>query len=348
MAKHTRRAFLATALPGTIAIGSSIAAFEPLLSASPKSQIPAAAQTRSYTSAKAALELAGKFSGWLESVEGGRAESDVVLEKIGLDHIQHKHLAGVKYDDITVNCGTGMSKSFYDWIGATCDKKFARNSGAIVIADFNYKPISRMEWFNALISEVGFPALDAGSKDPAKMTVSIRPELTRMVATSGAPNVITGGRSVQKAWLPSNFRLKIDGCPDACTRVSKIDALTVKTVLSSNPAGDLRNYQTQPVYLNVSNLVITADEAHSAELYQWHEDFVIKGNNGRDKLRGGTLEFLTPDLREILFTLTFRGLGIFRLNPESVVAGAENIRRVKAEMYCEDIGFTYGPSAAVA
>ena len=26
-----------------------------------------------------------------------------------------KHLAGVKYEDITVNCGTGMSKGFYEW-----------------------------------------------------------------------------------------------------------------------------------------------------------------------------------------------------------------------------------------
>jgi len=26
-----------------------------------------------------------------------------------------KHIAGVKYEDITVNCGTGMAKGFYNW-----------------------------------------------------------------------------------------------------------------------------------------------------------------------------------------------------------------------------------------
>ena len=39
--------------------------------------------------------------------------------------------------------------------------------------------------------------------------------------------------------------------------------------------------------------------------YKWHEDFVIKGNNGEDKEKGGTLEYLTADLKDVLFTLTF-------------------------------------------
>ena len=62
----------------------------------------------------------------------------------------------------------------------------------------------------------------------------------------------------------------------------------------------------------------------------------------------------------MLFTLTFKHLGIFKLTPEKVEAGSENIRRVKAEMYCETdstfktarrrgrtIGDLDGPVAAV-
>jgi len=78
--------------------------------------------------------------------------------------------------------------------------------------------------------------------------------------------------------------------------------------------------------------------ADPAEFYQWHQDFVIKCNNGRDREKIGTLEFLTPDHKEALFTLTLRGLGIFKLTPE---AGNEMARRVTAEMYCDDIGFAH-------
>jgi hypothetical protein len=43
-----------------------------------------------------------RAGGWISSVEGGHATADVVNEKVGPDHIVHKHIAGVKYEDITV------------------------------------------------------------------------------------------------------------------------------------------------------------------------------------------------------------------------------------------------------
>ena len=80
-----------------------------------------------YTAGKFALDLGRHSSpGWIQSVEGGHATADVVVEKVGADIIQHKHIAGVKYEDITVNCGTGMSKAFYEWIQASLDHKHTR------------------------------------------------------------------------------------------------------------------------------------------------------------------------------------------------------------------------------
>ena len=85
----------------------------------------------------------------------------------------------------------------------------------------------------------------------------------------------------------------------------------------------------------------------SDELYQWHEDFVIKGNCTQDKERVGALHYLGSDLKE-LFTLEFSGLGIFSLTPEKHEAGSENIRRIKAEMYCEQISFAPGQGSVFA
>jgi hypothetical protein len=348
MKEQSRRQFLGKTLPGIAFAGAGWMAVRPSLSvrAEPQQLPPAAGAQRSYSAGKFALELDGQFAGWIDPPEGGSGMSDVVVEKLGPDHIQHKHIAGVKYEDLVVNFGPGMSKATYDWIKAGLDKQFIRKNGAIVTCDYDNRIVSRMQWFNALISEVAFPACDAASKSTAKMTIKITPEYTRFLAEkAGAAYTAYKGQVLQKRWIPANFRLQIAGCQTACSRVNKIEAITVKTVIDTKAVGAVREYQTAPSHLDVPNLTVTTSEATAAEFYQWHEDFVIKGNNGDDKERGGTLDYITPDFREALFTLTFRHLGIFKLAPDKVEAGSENIRRVKAELYCEDIGFAYGAAA---
>jgi len=303
----------------------------------------ATANGRGYVAGKYGLDLDGVMAGWVWSVEGGHATSDVVVEKLGMDHIQKKHIAGVKYEDISITCGTGMSKHLMEWIKATLDLKYMRKNGAIIAADYDHKEHSRLTFTNALITEFGMPALDAASKDAAKMTVKWKPEYTRQQNTpagsqAGKFNI---NQAVQKKWLPANFVLKIDGLDMACKRVNKIEALVVKQKVVEHAVGEERDYQQEPALVEYPNLVITFPESHADEFYKWHEDFVIKGNNGDDKEKGGTLEYKTPNLKETLFTLTFHHLGIFKLTPEKVEAGNEQIRRIKAEMYCEQITFDY-------
>jgi len=313
--------------------------------------MPITADKRGYVAGKYAIEIGGILAGWVGSVEGGHATSDVVSEKLGPDHIVHKHIGGVKYEDISVSCGTGMSKALYQWIKDSFDHKYTRTDGAIITANYDYKEHARLTWHHALITEIGFPALDAASKDAAKMSIKFSPEFTRYTTTTDGPSIAggkygLGDKQQQKKWLPANFRLKIDGLD--CTRVNKIEAIVVKQKVIENPIGELRDYEKEPAHLEIPNLVVTLAESHSKEFYDWHEDFVIKGHNTDGFEKGGHLEFLTPDLKETLFTLNFFHLGIFKLTPEKVEAGSENIRRVKAEMYCENIEFLYSQSAVWA
>jgi phage tail-like protein len=287
-----------------------------------------------------ALEIDGVMMGWVESASGGNAVADVVTEKPGADSLQRKHIGNVKYEEITITVGAEMSKEFYQWIQNSFDRKYTRKSGSIIAADFNYKEISRLDFTNAMMMEVGMPALDAASKDAAKMTIKIMPEFTRHQKGSGNTVKLAPGRS-QKQWLPSNFRLNIDGLEEATPRVNKIEALTIKWKIVDLAGGETRDYEQEATSVEIPNLVITVDESHARSLYDWQDDFVIKGNNGQEKERGGTLEYLTPNLKEALFTLKFGHLGIFKLTPDKMEAGSENIRRVKAEMYVEEMRFSF-------
>lgn len=311
--------------------------------------MPITADKRSYVAGKYAIELDGINAGWVWSVEGGHATADVVVEKMGSDHLQRKHIGNVKYEDMTVTCGTGMSKAFYTWIQDSFDHKYSRKNGAAITADFNYKEHSRINFFNALITEIGMPAQDAASKDAAKMTIKFANEYTRYLPAKGGGASIGGGKfpanaAVQKQWKNNTFRLVIDGFD--CTRVNKIEALTVKQKVIEQAVGEMRDYEKEPGHVEIPNLVFTLPESHAEEVFKYHEDFVIKGNCSQDKEKGGTLTYLAQDLKTELFSLTFVQLGIFKCTPDKTDAGSEQVRRVKVEMYCEDIQFNYNSKYA--
>ena len=55
--------------------------------------------------------------------------------------------------------------------------------------------------------------------------------------------------------------------------------------------------------------------------------------------KSGTLEYLAADLKAVLFTLSFAGLGIYRLHRPRLQSGAETVARVTASLDCEQILF---------
>lgn len=295
---------------------------------------------RGYTAGKYGLELDGVLAGWVSKVSGGGATADVVSEKIGPDHVVKKHLAGVRYEDILVEAGTGMSKAFYQWIEDTFGGKYTRKNGAIIAADFNFKEHGRTDFNHGLLTELTLPALDAASKDAAKMTLRIQPEFTRTIKGSGKQLATSGGKVVvQKKWLPANFRLDIPGLD--CKSVNRIEPLVLKEKVVDNPVGELRDYQKEPAHGEFGNLTVTLAESHADSWYKWFDDFVVKGNCGEDKEKSGSLAYLTPDMKTELFRVTFSNLGIFKLAEEHIEAHSEGVRRVKAELYVERMQFDY-------
>jgi len=298
-------------------------------------------EKRAYTAGKYALEVGGITAGWIQKFSGGSATAEVVTEKLGIDHLARKHLAGVKYEDIVLEVGTGMSKGFYEWIKAAWDGKVIRKDGAVIVADHDFKEQSRKTFYRALITETLLPALDAASKDAAKMTVKLTPESVRTITGSGKQTSTPGGKAeVQKKWLPANFKLEIPGLD--CTRVNKIGELVVKQKVVEHATGELRDYEKEAASLEYGNLAVTMAESHADSWYKWFEEFVIKGNCGQDQEKSGSLTYLASDTKTELFRVSFSNLGIFKLAEEHVEAGSEGIRRVKAELYVEQMQFQYG------
>jgi hypothetical protein len=293
---------------------------------------------RSYASGNFFFELDGVTCGFIKSVEGGSASAEVINEPAGPSHYVKKHIGNPKYEDFSLQIDLSMEKSVYDWIAAAWNGKFLRRDGSIQAADYNMNIKSEREFFNALITETTIPAMDASSKEPCYLTLKFAPELTRFKKASGK---LTSqlSKGVQKRWLPANFRLVIDGLD--CTKVSKVDAFTVKQTVLSDPIGEMRDYQKEPGKLEFPNLTITLAESAAETWLDWHEDFLIKGNSGHDQERSGALTFLSPDLKKELARVDFFHLGIFRLAPEKPEPQTEGIKKLVVGLYCERMEFAY-------
>jgi len=297
---------------------------------------------RAYTVGKYGLEIKGNMAGWVKELDGGHAVADVIAEKVGADHLQRKHLGPLKYEEISLKAGAAMSKDFFEWINTGFNQtsySAGRRDGACVFANYDNEEISRLTFTNGLITEFGMPALDASSKDAALLSLKFQPEITKKETRGGGKLQQKMDIKKAKMWTPAFFRLEIDGCD--CTKVNKVDAITIKQKVTQNAVGQLRDYQSEASYVEVPNLVITMAESHSDDFYQWHQQFVVMGKCDQGNEKGGALHYLAADATTELFTINFVQLGIFKISPEKVEAGGEPVRRVKIEMYCEDMKFGY-------
>jgi hypothetical protein len=288
---------------------------------------------RSYSTGKFALELDGNHAGFVSAAEGGLAFGDVVKEA-GDYFFFKKHLGNAGYRDIRLEFGADMDPSVYNWIALALQGEHVTLSGAIVGVNFNNDVISRLEFQRAQITEVTFPAMDATSKDAARLSIVLSPEQT-VLNRKASGKLNAKATKTQKRWLSSGFRLSIDGV-DA-TRVSKIDAMTVK--LPRATFGECYSCENlpPPALVDFPDVVVTVTEPADS-FYDWFETFVIKGNNGDGQEKGGTLAYLAPDMTT-LFSIKLSNLGIFSVMPEGNGAAGDSIQRLLAAMYCESMEF---------
>lgn len=290
---------------------------------------------RSYVSGNSRLTLDGTNVGVLKSVDGGSIFAEVINEPMGADKVVHKHIGQPKYQDFTLQIGFGMAKPIYDWISASWTGNYQRKNGEVVAMDMNLNPTSTKQFFNALVTEVTMPALDAASREPGYMTVKFAPEYTRNAKAPSDPKsgANSTARGEQKSWIPSNFRLEIDGMDTS--KVNKVEAFTVKQSAVQNSVGDARDQQREPAKLEFPNLKITMAESSVDAWNTWLDDFVIKGNNGQDKEKNGTIYYLATDRQTVLAKVKLFNMGIIRIDGAQDEANSDQIRRVTVELYVE-------------
>jgi len=278
------------------------------------------------------------FCGIARNVAGGAVVSDVVTEKIGPGHFSKKHLGGVRYEEFEMDIGFAMAKPVFDWIHETWKILYPRRSGSVLACTDKREVKSERKFLNAVLTETTIPTLDRGAKEPAWLRVKFAPEKIELVKASGKASG-ADAHHPEKQLLPSNFTLEIPGLD--CSKVQKIESLTVRQSVAQHPVGELRDYALEPATLSFPNLRITFSEVSVDPWMSWFDDFVVKGNCGEDKEKSGTLKLLSPN-QQPLASIALFNLGIFRLGSIDSEAGMDGRKLARAELYCERMEFKLG------
>lgn len=287
------------------------------------------------------LELEGKLAGRFSRFSGGDVSADVVVERVAGGQTSHKHLGSVKYGDIVLDCGTGMSRAFYDWVGSTFSGKLMRKTGAVIELNPKSKRKGRLDFTSALVKSLVLPELNRSAKDDAFMTVTVSPERTSYSASDGPQDLGVYTSASPKAWGVGAFRIQIDGLSKECSHVTFISSLKLERKIVPEKVGETRDPVSEPGALEFPNIALKLPGSFADGFRKWADDAVVKGNA---KERDGSIDFFAPGSTSPYFNLKLDGLGIFGM---AYAAGGRTSTAlpVTVNLYCEKMTFSAGPAA---
>jgi hypothetical protein len=295
---------------------------------------------RSFAAGHFGLELDHyKVSAYIKSVEGGFGKANVTDEAVGADVNHIKHLSTREIEPFSVELGLSGCKSILMWIQDSWNKKFARRSGQVAHADFNKFGQFEHEFIDALIMETAFPALDGSSREPGYLKVKFLPEqvTSKQVQTA---RILAEIMPQQKMWQNSAFRMQLAGLD--MKSVAKIDGFTIKQGVKAMHIGNQAFPQLEPTKIEFPDLSVHLSLAHSAGVKAWY-DQTIPGVRDPAVEKNGAIEFLTPDLRQVIFTVKLFEVGIknFSINRSEGLQDA--IKRAKVDLYVGRMELVPGP-----
>jgi hypothetical protein len=300
-------------------------------------------QNKSYTTGHFVMVIDGhKTSTYLKSVEGGWPKPQKSTDAHGGGPLMVNQLTNFEYEPISIEFGAAGATQVLQWIQGSWNRKYGRRNGQINHADFTLKSTFEHEFFDALITETTFPALDGASKDPSYIKCKIVPEGVKLTTKAGAA-LTAESTGKQKLWSNSAFRLTIDQV-DGMEYTNKIESFTIKQGTKKVHVGAERYPQIEPTKVEFPTLSGTIALGYADKLLKWHKDYIVSGKRDQRAQFSGSLDFLSPDRKSTIFRINLYEVGLLSASIQQSTANADQIKRVKFELFVNSMKLD-GPGA---
>ena len=277
--------------------------------------------TRNTTTTKLAIELAGKLAATVSSLQlpGYRVEQVVVPTG---PNASARLEVNVDITPLDAAFTLTQSDALTDWALALPRGKGAQPlNGAALVLDINSKLTRRVEWTEALVTELRLPELDAASKTAFSLGLTWLPNTVTYAKVSGEIIALPPASKTKKTPMLANFRVL--GLPFDGKFVSRVTLPTVTGTLAAQ----------KPGYAQVDSgdvtLVLSARSRDEALV--WVQHVVADGQIADKEYLSLDIELLDAALKNVLLTVQLTGCALLgyeesRLDPAQEALGTVTLR----------------------
>jgi hypothetical protein len=301
---------------------------------------------RGPASNKYALELDGRHCGWLTDLAGATAAGELG--------------AAPRVDEFSLRCWPAMPRGFYQWVLRSFDAEPSGSDGLLVLADDDFRELSRLRWTGGVVTEFTTTAVDVAATEAAKVALKFSPLATQADAPITSPRIsgphaaasarlsgphaaarpVLGGPALDTRWPgPASMpEVHIDGLEEATCHIKRIESLVVRQRVARVAGERGVRCEREAPGIYTSPLVLTLPEAKAQGFVRWLEACEAGRSNGRT----GSILLGAP---AVGFTVALHGLRPARISDVAAADSDDPRRRdLRVELKVRDIAFALAPS----
>ena len=259
---------------------------------------------------KLALELDGKIAASVSSLQlpGYRVEQVVVPTG---PNASARLGANVDITPLDAAFKLTQADALTEWALTLPRGKGAQPlDGAALVFDANNKLTRRVEWTQALVTELRLPELDATSRAAFSLGMTWLPSTVNYAKASGSTVTLAPVATTKKALLLSNFRVL--GLPFDGRFVSRVTLPTVTATLAAQ----------KPGYAQVDSgeVQVVMTSRSRDEALAWVQQVVADGQIADTEYLSLNIELLDAALKKVMLTVQLNGCSLLgyeesRLDP---------------------------------
>jgi phage tail-like protein len=254
------------------------------------------AAKKGFTPGHYALDVDGKVWAMIKSCELPGIEGDVAEYQLATDNFATKAVTNFKYSAAKLEISLAQGKDLWTWLESAINKQSRFAQCAVILADADLNAMNRVDMEDVYITELGFPAFDASSKELASISVSLRPTRVRFSDASGK---IQGnaGTGKLKNYGTNNFELQLGSFDPG--KVKKVDAFKFENKVTENWLGKFNEPELLHTKLTRGDLTVEWSGDYAMELQKYADSLFRGGGRGQGAELDGTLSFLKNDMTQI-------------------------------------------------
>ncbi len=206
-------------------------------------------------------------------------------------------------NEFQIELGMGpIPGSLRDLMNSFITGQSVKKSGSFIAADMNTNVNSKINFKNSLISEISFPGMDAKSKNtPMTISLKFKPE---EISFKKETDKITEPLKPdnKKQWMPSNFKIEIEGLP--CNEIKRVESFKITQKNVEEKIGPVKNNKIVPGKMEYPNLVFYVPDFDSESWKYWFSNFEKQKVTEEKK---GSIRYFDNNSKQV-FALSFKNI----------------------------------------